>query len=110
MAADYSTDWRSNRARAPEPEPPLFKRKVSGFSTPPNYNSPADREEIWSIGSKFKPSDDMSSTRTSALRTRSDVRESGVDETDWRSSAKSRSTGRNGGSRGCGLPRLIRNN
>ncbi|KAF8622570.1 hypothetical protein AX15_006918 [Amanita polypyramis BW_CC] len=96
--SDYSTDWRSNRSRAPELEALPPKRQGSGFSTPPNYASVTDKEEFWSIGSKFKPSDDVSNTRVGAPRTRSDTRESGVDEIDWRSSAKPRSTGRNGGS------------
>ena len=89
-ASDQSSDWRSNRVRAPEPEAPPFKRKGPGF--PISHSGQADKEETWSIGSKFKPSDD---SRTGNPRTR----ETGVDEPDWRSSARPKSVGRHDGSR-----------
>ncbi|KAF8326499.1 hypothetical protein F5887DRAFT_222096 [Amanita rubescens] len=92
-ASDHSSDWRSNRVRAPEPEAPQSKRKGSGFSTA--HTSTADKEEIWTIGSKFKPSDDAQSTRTGNLRT---TRETSADEPDWRSAAKSKFVGRHDGS------------
>ncbi|KAK2463489.1 hypothetical protein APHAL10511_004575 [Amanita phalloides] len=94
-ASDNSSDWRSSRTRIPEPEAPP-KRRGSGFSAH-NPASPAEKEENWTIGSKFKPSDDTNS-RMGISRTRSDARESGADESDWRSTTKSKPAGRNGGS------------
>lgn len=90
--SDQSSDWRSNRIRAPEPEAPPFKRKGSGFST--SQSGLADKEENWSIGSRFKPSDD---SRTGNPRTR----ETGADELDWRSAVRPgpKSVGRHDGSR-----------
>ncbi|KAF8736570.1 hypothetical protein AX14_014310 [Amanita brunnescens Koide BX004] len=89
--SDQSSDWRSNRIRAPEPEAPPFKRKGSGFST--SQSGLADKEENWSIGSRFKPSDD---SRTGNPRTR----ETGADELDWRSAVRPgpKSVGRHDGS------------
>lgn len=55
---DNNVNWRSSRpARAPEPDVPAVRRRGSGFSTPHEGDtSPADAEEKWSIGGKFKPS------------------------------------------------------
>ncbi|KAH8093701.1 hypothetical protein BXZ70DRAFT_948768 [Cristinia sonorae] len=65
--ADNASDWRSSRPppRAPPSAPtedvggPSFKRRGSGFKSPegpPPPSGPADSEETWTIGSKFKPS------------------------------------------------------
>jgi hypothetical protein len=92
--SDASTDWRSNKPRtADEALPPT--RKGSSFSTPPLHSSSADKEEVWVIGSKFKPSDDI---RPVASRPRHDPRDGGGGEPDWRNTTKSRAAGRSDGS------------
>jgi translation initiation factor 4B len=57
--SDNSSDWRSNRqGRAPPPpeSESVPKRKTSNF--PSESTGAADKEETWSIGSKFKPTED----------------------------------------------------
>jgi len=87
------SDWRSSRpavARTPtvDTDSSSFRRKGSGFSTPVEP-SPADREEVWSIGSKFKPAppaeDSGSGSRFGSIRGRTDMPAAKEDEGDWRS-------------------------
>ncbi|KAJ7116301.1 hypothetical protein C8R44DRAFT_792117 [Mycena epipterygia] len=96
------SDWRSSGrpARAAPldtTDAPSYKRKGSGFTTPDGQPSPADREEVWSIGSKFKPapaaSEDSGSSRFGSMRGRSDMpppKETVAEESDWRSAAAAR--------------------
>ncbi|KAK1218830.1 Eukaryotic translation initiation factor 4B [Marasmius sp. AFHP31] len=52
--AEGASDWRSSKPRAPaEPEP---RRKNIGFGS--DNAGAADREETWTIGGKFKASED----------------------------------------------------
>ncbi|KAJ3513095.1 hypothetical protein NLJ89_g3135 [Agrocybe chaxingu] len=93
-ASDGPEDWRSNRPqRVPDNEPPSFKRKGSGFLTPEGTASSADKEEVWAIGSKFKPSGpgDESSTNFGSTRSRGDMgppKETPSDEAGWRSATR----------------------
>ncbi|KAJ6448931.1 hypothetical protein C8R45DRAFT_1045694 [Mycena sanguinolenta] len=82
------SDWRSSRPPARttiDTDSSSFRRKGSGFSTPVEP-SPADKDEAWAIGSKFKPAappeDAGSSSRFGSMRGRADTKE---DEGDWRS-------------------------
>ncbi|PFH45254.1 hypothetical protein AMATHDRAFT_71907 [Amanita thiersii Skay4041] len=93
-ASDNATDWRASRSRAPDTDSVPFRRKVSGLSTPPSHVSAADKEEVWT--SKFKPSDDQ--TRTGSARMKNELKESGADDPDWRSTARLRPAGKNGSS------------
>ncbi|KAJ7274583.1 hypothetical protein B0H12DRAFT_1089306 [Mycena haematopus] len=85
------SDWRSSRpaARATtvDTDSSSYRRKGSGFSTPVEP-SPADREEVWAIGSKFKPApppeDSGSSSRFGNIRGRSDIPAAKEEESDWR--------------------------
>ncbi|KAJ7914834.1 hypothetical protein B0H13DRAFT_2001300, partial [Mycena leptocephala] len=87
------SDWRSSRPARATPldtDTSSYKRKGSGFSTPDGQPSPADREEAWSIGSKFKPAptaseDNSSGGRFGSIRGRSDMPPPKEDEVDWRS-------------------------
>ncbi|KAG2071795.1 RNA-binding domain-containing protein [Suillus decipiens] len=85
--SDEVNQWRSNKplAKIPEPEAPSFKRRGSGFSTPEGQ-SPADNEDKWTLGSKFKPSTEEPPSRF-GLRSSHDsqhVRDPPADEGDWR--------------------------
>lgn len=100
-ASDNNSDWRSNRlARfAAEPENPPNKRRGSGFSTPTPEGdlSPADTEEKWVIGSKFKPAQDSDSrpgSRFGSMRGKSEMGPppSLPDEGDWRRPRPTRQT------------------
>ncbi|KAJ7510276.1 hypothetical protein B0H11DRAFT_1701456, partial [Mycena galericulata] len=91
------SDWRSSRPARAAPldtttDSSSYKRKGSGFTTPDGQPSPADREEVWSIGSKFKPaptaSEEPGSGSRFGSRGRSDMGPSKdpiTEETDWRS-------------------------
>lgn len=82
-------DWRSQRpSRLPEPEAP--KRKGSGFTN--GESSIADKEEVWTIGSKFKPSstEEGPGSRFGSLRAKAETAHSAADEGDWRSTARPR--------------------
>ncbi|KAG2145224.1 hypothetical protein DEU56DRAFT_870292 [Suillus clintonianus] len=86
--SDEVSQWRSSKplAKIPEPEAPSFKRRGSGFSTPEGQ-SPADNEEKWALGSKFKPSAEDPPSRFGSLRGSHDsqhVREPPADDGDWR--------------------------
>lgn len=95
-ASETVNDWRSSRpARFTEPEVP--KRKGSGFLS---GESSADKEEVWTIGSKFKPStEEAPGSRFGSLRVKPDVAPSPTGEGDWRSSARSRPAARSNVSR-----------
>ncbi|KZS92576.1 RNA-binding domain-containing protein [Sistotremastrum niveocremeum HHB9708] len=91
--AETVDDWRGNR---PGPLPPREDHarppRRSGFSTPVGEHSAADAEEVWTIGSKFKPSptNSESGSRSRFGSMRSDMgppppRESAAPESDWRS-------------------------
>ena len=83
--SDNINDWRSSRppARASpgttnaELDAPGFKRRGSGFRSPEGGpTGPADNEEHWSIGSKFKPSGPPSEgpgSRFGSVRGKSDI-------------------------------------
>jgi translation initiation factor 4B len=57
--SDTSRDWRSNRPSrpAPAPESEAPRRKNSAFVGAEGAGA-ADKEETWTIGGKFKPSED----------------------------------------------------
>lgn len=89
-------DWRHSRPpRVAESDAPSFKRKGSGlFASEPQVGL-ADKEEVWTIGSKFKPAhnalNEELSSKFGSLRTKSDMgppKESAVDDGDWRSAAR----------------------
>jgi len=90
------SDWRSSRPARAAPldttDSSSYKRKGSGFTTPDGQPSPADREEAWAIGSKFKPappaSEESGAGGRFGSRGRSDMpppKEPLVEESDWRS-------------------------
>jgi translation initiation factor 4B len=88
--------WRSSKPlKVSEPDAPPFRRKVSGFITPESQAGAADKEDVWTIGSRFKPSPngvaEETSGRSITHRAKTDMgppRESPSDEGDWRSSAR----------------------
>ncbi|KXN84556.1 putative RNA-binding protein sce3 [Leucoagaricus sp. SymC.cos] len=88
--SDAVNDWRSQRpSKLQEPEIP--KRKGSGFFN--EEPSTVDKEETWTMGSKFKPSaDEGLGNRFGSLRAKPDAAPSPADEGDWRSSARPRPT------------------
>ncbi|KAJ3557950.1 hypothetical protein NP233_g11609 [Leucocoprinus birnbaumii] len=86
-ASESVSDWRSQRApKLPEPEVP--RRKGSGFF---NGESAADKDEVWTMGSKFKPSstDEGPGSRFGSLRVKQESVPSAADEGDWRRSRPS---------------------
>ncbi|PPQ82330.1 hypothetical protein CVT26_013149 [Gymnopilus dilepis] len=93
--SDNFNDWRSNMPqRSQHADAPSFKRKGSGFLASDGQGS-ADKEETWSIGSKFRPSTnglgEDTTIKPGFQRPRGDMgppRESPADEGDWRSSAR----------------------
>ena len=95
-ASDTLDQWRSNKPlRTSEPDAPPFRRKGSGFVTPEFQAGAADKEDAWTIGSRFKPSANGAAEETSGRsvthRAKSDMgppKESPSDEGDWRSSAR----------------------
>lgn len=56
--SDEASDWRSSRpiSKVVEPEAPPTRRRGSGFSITEGQAGAADREEHWTMGSRFKPS------------------------------------------------------
>ena len=63
--------------------------------TPEIQAGPADKEEVWTIGSKFKPAANGSNeelpNKFTSHRAKGDMgppKESAVDESDWRSTAR----------------------
>jgi len=91
--SDNVNDWRSQRSsKALEPEVP--KRKGSGFLN--TENASADKEDTWTIGSKFKPSstEEGAGSRFGSLRGKSETTHSAADEGDWRSAPRTRPSAR----------------
>lgn len=92
--SDGVDQWRSSRPlrTTAESEAPSFKRKGSGFNTPDA--GAADKDENWSIGSKFKaagPEEGMGKPRP-----RGDMgppKELPSDEGDWRSARPAKPLG-----------------
>ncbi|KAF9223582.1 hypothetical protein BS17DRAFT_780855 [Gyrodon lividus] len=86
-ASDGANDWRSLRpvAKLPEPEAPPPRRRGSGFSTPEGQISVADKEEHWSMGSRFKP-EEPALGKLGSVKGRYDSvhARDGLDESDWR--------------------------
>ncbi|KAJ4479937.1 hypothetical protein J3R30DRAFT_3466939 [Lentinula aciculospora] len=97
--SEGANDWRSARPRAAisEPETPTgsMRKKTIGFGS--DSSGAADRDEVWSKGSKFKPSEEREnappSGRFGSARGRGDMgppRDPLPEESDWRSSSKPR--------------------
>ncbi|KAI6125140.1 hypothetical protein EDD16DRAFT_1560270 [Pisolithus croceorrhizus] len=89
--SDEANDWRSSRslAKVAELDAPPSIRKGSGISIPDGQLSSADKEEHWSIGSKFRPSlsDEAPSGRFGSLRSRNEsllAKDGGPDDGGWR--------------------------
>lgn len=93
-AADGVDQWRSSRPqRISEGDAPPFKRKGSGFLTPEGQVGAADKEDVWTIGGKFKSSANGLSEDVSGrpIRPRGDMlppKEIPGDDSDWRNSAR----------------------
>ncbi|KIK94215.1 hypothetical protein PAXRUDRAFT_26003 [Paxillus rubicundulus Ve08.2h10] len=87
-ASDGANDWRSSRpvAKLPESEAP-GRRRGPGPSTPEGQISAADREDHWSMGSRFKASpEEPVHGKLGSVRGKFDsahIRD-GLDEGDWR--------------------------
>ncbi|KAH8981581.1 hypothetical protein EDB86DRAFT_2858288 [Lactarius hatsudake] len=92
--SETSSDWRSNRPARPPPPPESEgasrRKNSSSFAS----ESAADKEETWTIGSKFKPSEDEGTGRKfGSFRARGDMPppsgppESSADN-DWRSAPR----------------------
>ncbi|XP_006459198.1 hypothetical protein AGABI2DRAFT_65545, partial [Agaricus bisporus var. bisporus H97] len=92
--SETADDWRSQRLSKPS-EPEMPKRKGSSFVT--TESSVADKEDVWVIGSKFKPStnEEGPGSRFSSVRSKSEATQSVADEGDWRSAPRSKSTRNN---------------
>jgi len=106
--SEDTIDWRSNRLpRAPELEGSYSKRKGSGFLTSEGYAGVADKEDMWVIGGKFKPSspvisDDPSGLKFGGVRGRGDMgppKDQAIEERDWRNSTRAKPVSRNSASR-----------
>ena len=114
--SDTASDWRSSRSTRPAPPPESEgapRRKTSTFAS--ESVGAADKEETWTMGSKFKPSEDEGTGRkTSTFRGRGDMgppssAPESPAESDWRSGPRQGLSSRNSTSRECvALP--IRNN
>ncbi|KAF8274833.1 hypothetical protein EI94DRAFT_1768639 [Lactarius quietus] len=101
--SETSSDWRSNRpVRPPPPLEPegASRRKNSNFAT----DSAADKEETWTIGGKFKPSEDEGTGRKFGSFRRGDMPppsgppDSPADN-DWRSGPRAGISSRSSTSR-----------
>ncbi|KAF9067201.1 hypothetical protein BDP27DRAFT_1329136 [Rhodocollybia butyracea] len=95
--SEGASEWRSSRVRpaAPEPETPTgsMRKKTIGFGS--ENSGAADRDEMWAKGSKFKPTEEKDSTPGSRFgsKGRGDMgppREPVLEESDWRSSSRSK--------------------
>jgi hypothetical protein len=80
-------EWRSSRPRsnAADPDVPSSRRRGSGFSTP--EGGAAGKEEVWVIGSKFKPSStEENASKFGTLRGVNAPKDPvSPDDGDWRS-------------------------
>lgn len=101
--SEGNENWRSNRpARTlPEADVPPVRRRGSGFSTPhEGESSPADAEDKWTIGSKFKAGppagEGQTGGRFGSTRGKGDMgpppAPSVADESDWRRPKPSRNS------------------
>lgn len=85
--SDEISDWRSSRplSKVAEPEAPPARRKGSGFSLTESQVGAADREENWTIGSRFKPSapEESVHNKTGSIKGKHESRDT-PDEGDWR--------------------------
>jgi len=105
--SDTSGDWRSSRPSRPAPPPEsegAAKRKNSAFGS--ESGGAADREETWTIGGKFKPSEDEGQGRKFGTnRARGDmgppssVPPDSPADTDWRSGPRAGFSSRSSTSR-----------
>jgi translation initiation factor 4B len=87
--SEGSGDWRSSRPPRQSEEAPPFKRKGSGFQPPDAQTGAADKEEVWTIGGKFKPAapgpDETPGSKFGSLRGKGDMNPpKDTDEGDWR--------------------------
>lgn len=100
--SEGASDWRSSKPRAQEPEPTgSLRRKGIGFSA--DAAGMADSVDTWTIGSKFKPTEEERNGRenkTGSIRGRGDMGppKDIPDESDWRSSRPRPPIGRNNSS------------
>ncbi|KAN0093105.1 hypothetical protein V8E55_003889 [Tylopilus felleus] len=82
--SDDVSDWRSSRplSKVVEPEAPPARRKGSGFSVTEGQTGAADKEEHWTMGSKFKASSPEESAhgKLGSIKGARDTH----DESDWR--------------------------
>jgi len=97
--SDGASDWRSSRPVARMSEPEIHpRRRGSGFPIPEGQLGAADKEPVWSMGTKFKPAPPSNleeGSRFGSVRGRGDMGPprdpaSISDEADWRSSARPR--------------------
>lgn len=87
--SEGASDWRSSRTPRQSEEAPQFKRKGSGFLPPDAQTGAADKEEVWTIGGKFKPAapgpDDTQGSKFGSLRGKGDMGPpKDMDDIDWR--------------------------
>lgn len=96
-ASEHVDQWRSSKTRAPvESDAPPFRRRASGFGGADSPSGAADREDSWSMGSKFKPSNNPEDTTTAPVQRINNARrgpEASVGEdSDWRRSRPGNAT------------------
>lgn len=86
--SDEASDWRSSRplSKVAEPEAPPARRKGSGFSITEGQAGAADREEHWTMGSKFKPSapEESVPAKFGSVKGKYESTRDTPDEGDWR--------------------------
>ena len=88
--SDEANDWRSSRplSKVAEPEAPPARRRGSGLSVTEGQIGVADKEEHWTMGSRFKPSspEDIAHGKFGGVKGKFEsvhARDS-PDEGDWR--------------------------
>ena len=105
--SDDIHDWRSTRPpRLPDAETSQTRKKVSGFFTSESQTGNSDKEDTWTIGSRFRPSSEeasLSGTKSGSLKGR-DLHQAGdpapnTEEGDWRSSTRLKPSPRGSASR-----------
>ncbi|KAF5375611.1 hypothetical protein D9757_008541 [Collybiopsis confluens] len=101
--SENASEWRSSRPRGPVPEPETptgsMRKKNIGFGS--DNAGAADREDVWSKGSKFKPTEESTSVNRFGSKARGDMgppRDPVPEESDWRNSSRSRPFGRDNSS------------
>ena len=105
--SDDVGDWRSTRPpRLPDAETSQTRKKVSGFFTSESQTGNSDKEDTWTIGSKFRPSLEdasFSGTKSGSLKGREMHQvgdpASNTEEGDWRSSTRLKPSSRGSASR-----------